>query len=57
MITPNNQLRQGGSRAEVIGRPRGLKTHLCERELDRLKHELQVMREQVSLKVFITRIV
>ncbi|VDO66183.1 unnamed protein product [Schistosoma curassoni] len=55
MITPNNQLRQGGSRAEVIGRPRGLKTHLCERELDRLKHELQVMREQIRCPICLDR--
>ncbi|VDO55545.1 unnamed protein product [Schistosoma margrebowiei] len=55
MITPNNQLRQGGSRAEVIGRPRGLKSHLCERELDRLKHELQVMREQIRCPICLDR--
>ncbi|CAH8681183.1 unnamed protein product [Schistosoma rodhaini] len=55
IITPNNQLRQGGSRAEVIGRPRGLKTHLCERELDRLKHELQVMREQIRCPICLDR--
>ncbi|CAH8588558.1 unnamed protein product [Schistosoma turkestanicum] len=55
MITPNNQLRQDGSRAGVIGRPRGPRTHLCEREVNRLKHELQVMREQIRCPICLDR--
>ncbi|TNN14251.1 E3 ubiquitin-protein ligase MIB1 [Schistosoma japonicum] len=55
LITPNNQLHQNTSQAEVSGRSRGPRTHLCERELTRLKHELQVMREQIRCPICLDR--
>ncbi|VDQ14447.1 unnamed protein product [Trichobilharzia regenti] len=49
IIAPNNQLHQDVNQADIRGRPRGPRAPLCERELRRLKHELQVMREQVGV--------
>ncbi|KAF5405031.1 hypothetical protein PHET_01589 [Paragonimus heterotremus] len=52
-ITPNNRL-TGRSEAVSI-RQRQTKVQLCDRELSKLKHELQVMREQIRCPICLDR--
>ncbi|KAF8569141.1 hypothetical protein P879_01488 [Paragonimus westermani] len=52
-ITPNNRLT---GRSETVSiRQRQAKMQLCDRELSKLKHELQVMREQIRCPICLDR--
>ncbi|CAL8101095.1 unnamed protein product [Calicophoron daubneyi] len=55
-LTPNNQIHQNPTgRVDVLTRPRSSRTERGnERELSKLKHELQVMREQAVFLASVT---
>ncbi|TPP59042.1 E3 ubiquitin-protein ligase mib1, partial [Fasciola gigantica] len=55
-VTPNNRLHQSTSRSDSTTlRKRNQRPQLCERELSKLKHELQVMREQIRCPICLDR--